>query len=96
MINRYESLETTQLDNGKSVYALKLFESIPKFNDDLYIITEEGDRLDLLAMEFYGDPRLWWIIVHANNLTTADIGVDAGVELRIPRDLEYINTLMQV
>ncbi len=25
-----------------------------------------GDRLDSLSEEFYGDPRLWWMIVEAN------------------------------
>ncbi|OLS52127.1 LysM peptidoglycan-binding domain-containing protein [Rhodovulum sulfidophilum] len=25
-----------------------------------------GDRLDKLAGEFYGDPRLWWAIAEAN------------------------------
>lgn len=25
-----------------------------------------GDRLDTIAQEFYGDPRLWWVIAEAN------------------------------
>jgi len=98
MIKRYDNPSTgpKRLPNGQTVRIIKPFQSIPKSDDDIYIRTEEGDRLDLIAMEFYGDPTLWWIIAIANNINSADIGVNSGVELRIPRDLEYINSLTQI
>ena len=34
--------------------------------NDLYVITTSGDRLDLLANEYYQDIGLWWIISTAN------------------------------
>jgi hypothetical protein len=42
--------------------------------------------LDLLANQFYNDSRLWWIIAQANNLNGVNIGVEAGIQLRIPKD----------
>jgi glycine/D-amino acid oxidase-like deaminating enzyme len=98
MIQRYNNPSTAPktLPDGQSVRIMKPFQSIPKSDDDIYIRTEEGGRIDLLAMEFYGDPTLWWIIAIANNINSADIGVDGGVQLRIPRDIEYINDLVKL
>jgi nucleoid-associated protein YgaU len=40
----------------------------------------QGDRLDRLAQNYYGDPRLWWAIAQANPglLSPADILYRAG------------------
>jgi len=83
---RYDNIPTKRLDDGKTVLQTNIFRPIPKRDDDIYILTQETDRLDLLANQFYEDPRLWWIIAHANNMITGDIGVTPGVQLRIPRD----------
>lgn len=42
----------------------------------------EGDRLDSLAHNYYGDPRLWWVIAQANPglLTPADLIYGAAPE----------------
>ena len=51
-------------------------------NTDLYVLAQEGDRLDNLANEYYGNPSLWWYIARVNNLKT--MNVPAGTSLRIP------------
>ncbi len=51
-------------------------------NTDLYVLTQEGDRLDNLANEYYSNPSLWWYIARVNNLKT--MNVPAGTSLRIP------------
>ena len=56
-------------------------------NDDIYVISTEGDRLDLLANQFYGDASLWWYIAQANNINT--INLSAGTSLRIPVSTQY-------
>lgn len=89
-MKRYQNIESKILDDGRTVLKTKLFKMIPKQNSDIYIITQETDRLDTLANQFYEDPKLWWVISHANNLNSADIGVDAGIQLRIPTDLTEI------
>lgn len=93
---RYKSVETKKLDDGKTVLKSKIFRSIPKKDDDIYIITQETDRLDTLANEFYNDSTMWWIISLANNLNSADIGVTPGIQLRIPKDISYIQTLLEL
>lgn len=87
---RYKGVNAKILDDGRSVLRTKIFLDIPKSNGDVYIITQETDRLDTLAHEFYGDSTLWWIIAHANNLNSADIGVDPGIQLRIPSDFSSV------
>ena len=51
--------------------------------DDIYVITTAGDRLDLLAKEYYGDMHYWYYIAKVNNINT--ITVDAGLKLRLPQ-----------
>ena len=58
------------------------YKSVPKKNDDMYFITQDGDRLDLLAHRFYGDPNLWWFLARANNLSS--MNVEAGIQIRVP------------
>jgi len=90
---RYKSTPARILDDGRTVLKTKIFTTIPKSNDDIYIITQETDRLDTLANQFYNDPTLWWVIAHANNLNSADIGVEPGIQLRIPIDISIITNL---
>ena len=58
------------------------FLKVPETDDDTFIITQHGDRLDLLAHRFYSDTTLWWYIAKANNLTA--LNVPAGKSLVIP------------
>ena len=67
-------------------YGTTLYQRVPETNGDLHIISTEGDRLDNLAFQFYGDPNLWWYIAKANNLTSMNI--PAGTSMRIPPSSE--------
>jgi len=73
--------------NRVNKYNTTLYNKIPLRDDDLYVISTEGDRLDNLAFQFYGDSSLWWYIGNANNLKTMNI--PAGTSLRIPTSVEY-------
>tara|TARA_B100001778_G_scaffold306788_1_gene286378 strand:+ start:406 stop:711 length:306 start_codon:yes stop_codon:yes gene_type:complete len=59
---------------------------------DMYVTTIDGDRLDLMANQFYGDTRLWWIIAQANpnTLRRDSYGVPSGLEIRIPMNYDQI------
>ena len=62
---------------------LTSFYSRTEFTDeDMYFITQAGDRLDNLALQFYGNPHMWWYIARVNNLVT--MNVEPGIRLRIP------------
>ena len=52
--------------------------------DDIYVATQTGDRLDLLANQYYGSPAYWWIIANANNIHDGKLGLKDGTILRIP------------
>ena len=83
----------TKLDSDKKRYykALK-YPEIPLSINDIYITTTSGDRLDLLANQFYKDVDLWWIIATANpNIVRRDsFNLKGGLELRIPADKDEI------
>jgi hypothetical protein len=53
-------------------------------NDDTSYTLRDGDRIDLLAFNFYGDPVLWWVIAVANNLEFLPTDLKGGQILRIP------------
>lgn len=79
---RYNNKEIITDKNGVSYYE----SNIPKYSDeanaDIRVVTEIGDRLDLIANQFYGDSSLWYVIADANNLNL--LSVPAGIKLRIP------------
>lgn len=87
-MRRYSSIKTISnpLDNnGAKFYSTVRYPQIPLSENDIYILTEETDRLDLLANQFYGDSSLWWVISAANdNLSKNSIVLEPGLQLRIP------------
>jgi len=59
--------------------------------DDLFLQTIRGDRLDNLSYQFYGDPTLWWVISIANPDSPNDsLYPTLGYQLRIPSDINKI------
>jgi len=85
MASRYNNSSVKKLDSGERVYRTKIYPEIPLRDDDIYIVTQTGDRLDGLAYQFYNDQSLWWIIAAANNLHDAPLGFPEGSVLRVPR-----------
>ena len=67
-------------------YETTIYEPVDSRDSDIYIIAQDGDRLDLLANQFYGNHGLWWFIGRVNNITTMNI--PAGTSLRIPATTE--------
>jgi hypothetical protein len=53
-------------------------------------MTIQGDRLDLLANEYYQDPSMWWVIALKNDMTEIDLSMKEGIILRIPSRNEAI------
>ena len=76
---------------GKRYYGTVKYPEIPLNFEDIYVFTEQGDRLDILAEEYYGDSTLWWVISTANNsLNQGSYFVDPGVQIRIPSQISAI------
>ena len=90
-MNRYVTSKTIR---GKiedvPKHATSFNPKIERKNDDLFIRTVAGDRLDNLASEFYQDVSLWWVIATANQLGKGSFAVPVGTKLRIPQDIGKI------
>ena len=96
-VDRYANIDVTkERTTGKRNYRTAIFPEIPESDSDLYIVTRDGDRLDIISNRFYQDTTLWWIIAAANKLSDS-LFITPGTRLRIPTDIQsvlsYINTV---
>ena len=91
MSSRYQNIPTTKLNvTGSQYYQTSIYPEIQPTNNDYYVITTVNDRLDLLALDFYQDSSLWWVIASANALPGDSIYPPIGIQLRIPTDIQTI------
>ena len=92
-MSRYENTKNSY-DKNRSHYKhnTTIYSDVPEQNGDLYVITQTGDRLDNLAHQYYGDPKLWWFIANTNGLTA--MNVEPGIRLRISFDLEKATDIL--
>lgn len=88
---RYNNSNILKTNKGKRYYNTILYPLIKPDISDIYVITTAGDRLDILANDFYKDPTMWWIIASANNLRKDSIYIQPGTQLRIPTNLVDFN-----
>jgi hypothetical protein len=96
MSYRYQNIQIVKNNLGRRYYSNNIYPNIPATNDDSYVITVLGDRLDLLSFDFYGDISLWWIIASANALPGDSLYIEPGTQLRIPADvLAIVNEYKQ-
>tara|TARA_Y100000389_G_C17430586_1_gene502315 strand:+ start:830 stop:1138 length:309 start_codon:yes stop_codon:yes gene_type:complete len=68
------------------------YPEIPVSPNDIYIISKATDRLDLLANDYYGDVRYWWVISKANpdKVKRDSFFINPGLQIRIPSNVENI------
>ena len=62
-------------------YDTTIYNEVPESDNDIFIITQDGDRLDNLAFRFYGDSKMWWFIAQTNNINTMNL--EPNTRLRI-------------
>lgn len=73
------------IQDQKRRYANVKYPQIALDSQDIYVYTTQGDRYDSLALTFYKDSSLWWIINRANpNQDSASLFPSVGAQLRIP------------
>jgi len=88
---RYQNIPVKKnSQRGSEFYSNNIYPDIPLSNDDNYVIAVLGDRLDLLAQDFYGDTSFWWVIASANALPGDSLYLEPGMQLRIPIDVAAI------
>jgi len=88
---RYQNLKITKYqDKGDQYYLNNIYPDIPLSENDSYVISTLGDRLDLLAFDFYGDVSFWWVIASANALSGDSLYIEPGLQIRIPNNISAI------
>lgn len=75
---------------GRRYYESVKYPQIPLSEFDIYIETVFGDRLDMIANDYYNNAGDYWIIVAANGLIGDSLSVPPGTQLRIPTDVTSI------
>ena len=98
MASRYSYTNTIKdIDTKKNYMESTIYPKIKPSDNDYYIITEQGDRFDLLAFKYYGDVSMWWFIAVENNINDASFFVEPGIQLRIPANTnEIMNDLYKI
>ena len=94
-MNRYNNTHSERIDLSRQYKGRKgiirkfnttIYKEVKEKNSDIYLIAQEGDRLDTLANQIYGSSDLWWFIARVNNLKTMNI--PPGTSLRISTLIE--------
>lgn len=84
-MNRYQKIQVIKNSNKVSYYRDNKYPEIPLSVNDIYIVASDGDRFDMIANQYYGDPSLWWIISIANADVVQDsLYIPLETQIRIP------------
>lgn len=100
-MNRYQNITVLreQKDNqtlGPRYRKGTKYPEIPFNQNDIYVITTQGDRYDLLAQQYYNDYTMWWIIAIANvgdytfEVPLNSLFIPVGTQIRIPVNIQNI------
>ena len=97
-MNRYANIEKIKNQNefvgtlGTQYYKDVTYPEITSSENDIWVETEFGDRLDLLANQFYQDVTLYWIIAIANpdKVNMGSLFLTPGTQIRIPTNIVSI------
>ena len=83
--SRYaDSKIATVVKDGQDIAVIVPSEQQPfSFRYTAYQVVE-GDRIDNIAYQYYGDPTLWWRIADANPSMMWFDDLTPGIVLRIP------------
>jgi nucleoid-associated protein YgaU len=95
MAQRYRDIQKVKNSRGVVYQTTTLYPDIPATEDDTYVITTYGDRYDTLALSYYGDINLWWIIACANNSTRDNLIITPGQQIRIPAEKDKVISLFK-
>jgi len=87
-LSRYRGLPLVKLtteDGTEIVYVARRFLPQPQQMAEIaQVVVREGDRLDIISAQQFGDARWWWRIADANAaLDPADLTAGIGTRLRI-------------
>ena len=98
-MQRYKDIDTLKLNQnrqdrlGIEFRKTVMYPYIPPTDQDIYVVTTQGDRYDILAQKYYKDSTLWWIIPIANDILEKNsLYPPLGIQLRIPINVNEVLT----
>lgn len=94
MINRNSYNEVKKDKNGKRYIEDTFFPYLNRNENDIYIYTVEGDSLDRISKEYYGNEHYWFVIADVNNLNSMNL--EGGIQLRIPDLSMYLKEYKKI
>jgi hypothetical protein len=79
--------------NPQTVSWFGMFEppNLDDRNGDIEYTIQTGDRLDKLALVYYGSPFLWWVIAAKNQIDLPNVELISGLKIIIT-DPQYVTT----
>jgi len=85
-MDRLNFIKQVKGTNNKRTFKYIKYPKIPLSINDIYATTLVGDRLDLIANQFYKDVDLWWVITTANPsvIRRDSFNLKPGLQIRIP------------
>ena len=87
-MGRYTNIQEFLTQNNKPFKGTTKYPDIPLSFDDIYVYTDEGDRFDILAQNYYGNSTLWWVISTGNpQLNQMSMFPPLGIQIRIPMNI---------
>jgi|TARA_R110002012_G_scaffold47454_3_gene124382 hypothetical protein len=97
-MNRYSNVKEIRNTNefvgtiGTKYYTNNTYPEVPPNENDIWVETEFGDRLDSLAFQFYNDVTLYWVIsiANPNKINMGSLFLDPGAQIRIPTNIVQI------
>jgi len=97
-MNRYSNVKEIRNTNefvgtiGTRYYTNNTYPEVPPNENDIWVETEFGDRLDSLAFQFYNDVTLYWVIsiANPNKINMGSLFLDPGAQIRIPTNIVQI------
>tara|TARA_R100000152_G_C6551919_1_gene26101 strand:- start:128 stop:430 length:303 start_codon:yes stop_codon:yes gene_type:complete len=93
MPNRYKNTKIS-VQGGKPRLKTTILPKMTTHIEDIIVISKYGDRLDILANQYYNNPADWWIIAEANGLGKGTLHVPTGMQIRIPMRLDKVSEQM--
>ena len=97
-MNRYSNVKEIRNTNefvgtiGTRYYTNNTYPEVPPNENDIWVETEFGDRLDSLAFQFYNDVTLYWVIsiANPNKINMGSLFLDPGAQIRIPTNIVQV------
>lgn len=84
--SRYAGQNVVRVEGSDgNVYPTVFRQSPPPARKFLHYTVQMGDRVDILASRYFGDPTLWWIIADANPEILFPTALPVGRVIRIPQ-----------